>query len=125
MIVGTPWRMMVLVTGCTRICAESGTCLMQTTMCMPLLRACLSARARDSKCRTNRGGDEKPVQRQRLESEGQPGCVDIGQSTEQFRRVANATARSDRAVGMSEIRATADVIDRPLSEAGDQSRLLL
>jgi len=25
---------MVLVTGCTRICAESGTCLMQTTMCM-------------------------------------------------------------------------------------------
>src|SRR3974390_2469260 len=43
MMVGTPWRMMVLVTGWTRICAESGTCLMQTTMCMPLLRACLAA----------------------------------------------------------------------------------
>jgi hypothetical protein len=36
MIVGTPWRMMVLVTGCTRICALSGTCLMQTTICMGL-----------------------------------------------------------------------------------------
>src|SRR6185369_10793728 len=34
MIAGTPWRMIVLVTGCTRICAESGTCLIQTTLCM-------------------------------------------------------------------------------------------
>ena len=38
MMVGTPWRMIVLVTGWTRICAESGTCLMQTTMCMRALR---------------------------------------------------------------------------------------
>src|SRR6266536_590479 len=36
-IAGTPWRMIVLVTGCTRICALSGPCLMQTTMCMTLL----------------------------------------------------------------------------------------
>src|SRR5512139_3530897 len=34
MMAGTPARMMVLVTGCTRIWALSGTCLMQTTMCM-------------------------------------------------------------------------------------------
>ena len=34
MIVGTPCRMIVLVTGWTRIWAESGTCLMQTTKCM-------------------------------------------------------------------------------------------
>ena len=34
MIVGTPCRMIVLVTGWTRICAESGTCLMQTTICI-------------------------------------------------------------------------------------------
>src|SRR6266568_446219 len=34
MMVGTPCRMMVLVTGCTRICAESGTCLIQTTKCI-------------------------------------------------------------------------------------------
>src|SRR5208283_471249 len=40
MMAGTPWRMMVLVTGCTRICALSGTCLIQTTTCMgaPALR---------------------------------------------------------------------------------------
>src|SRR5450631_2643886 len=31
---GTPWRMMVFVTGCTRICALSGTCLRQTTICI-------------------------------------------------------------------------------------------
>jgi hypothetical protein len=41
MIVGTPWRMIVLVTGCTRICAESGTCLMQTTKCMEVSGAAL------------------------------------------------------------------------------------
>src|SRR5512139_1618560 len=34
MMAGTPARMMVLVTGCTRTWALSGTCLMQTTMCM-------------------------------------------------------------------------------------------
>src|SRR3569832_818385 len=43
-MVGTPWRMMVLVTGCTRICAESGTCLMQTTMCMRFSKAWLTWR---------------------------------------------------------------------------------
>jgi hypothetical protein len=32
MMVGTPCRMIVFVTGCTRICALSGTCLMQTRM---------------------------------------------------------------------------------------------
>ncbi|RVG26362.1 hypothetical protein CN210_29440 [Sinorhizobium meliloti] len=31
--------MIVLVTGWTRICAESGTCLMQTTRCMVSLQA--------------------------------------------------------------------------------------
>src|SRR5450631_2733249 len=34
---GTPWRMMVFVTGCTRICALSGTCLRQTTICILVL----------------------------------------------------------------------------------------
>ncbi len=37
MMVGTPWRMIVLVTGWTRIWALSGTCLMQTTQCMGCL----------------------------------------------------------------------------------------
>src|SRR6266568_7557477 len=37
MIVGTPWRMIVLVTGWTRIWALSGTCLIQTTICMCVL----------------------------------------------------------------------------------------
>jgi hypothetical protein len=41
MIVGTPCRMMVLVTGWTRIWALSGTCFRQTTMCM--VTTCLSA----------------------------------------------------------------------------------
>lgn len=33
-MVGTPWCMIVFVTGWTRVCAESGTWLIQTRRCM-------------------------------------------------------------------------------------------
>src|ERR1035438_217178 len=39
---GTPWRMMVFVTGCTRICALSGTCLRQTTICILVFMSTLA-----------------------------------------------------------------------------------
>src|SRR5450830_1581481 len=60
---GTPWRMMVLVTGWTRICAESGTCLIQTTMCMACLSLGLCGGARGHGC-------AQPVQRDMLRALG-------------------------------------------------------